>query len=222
MLVGDGRVSRHFVDRQRVDVNRMELASEYPYQWSNTDGKIKHWCFFLPVDERTTRVFFLFYFDALRFPLTLIAVPRWLMRPLLSISNWLLIRPLLMQDGAMVEAEQRAYEAKPEAPTIERNPAVIEFQKLIVENGGAIGAAWRRPNRPAWRRPLPDGCRPRRAVDAAALAARTLARRQGADGAWEGEVVWCPIITAEVVLMDFALAGRSRPSEAASSCAISR
>jgi hypothetical protein len=137
VLVGDGRVSRHFVDRQRVDVNRMELAFEYPYQWSNTDGKIKHWCFFLPLDARTTRVFFLFYFDALRFPLTPIAVPRWLMRPLLSISNRLMIRPLLMQDGAMVEAEQRAYEAKPDAPTTELNPAVIEFQKLIVDE-------WRR------------------------------------------------------------------------------
>lgn len=137
VLVGDGRVSRHFVDRKRVNVNRMDLCFEYPYQWSNTDGRIKHWCFFLPLDERTTRVFFLFYFDALRLPLTGIAVPRWLMRPLLGLSNRLLIRPLLMQDGAMVEAEQRAYETKPDAPITELNPAVIEFQRLIVEE-------WRR------------------------------------------------------------------------------
>jgi len=137
VLVGDGRVSRYFVDRKRVNVNRMELCFHYPHQWSNTDGKIKHWCFVLPLDERTTRVFFLFYFDALRLPFISIAVPRWLMRPLLRISNRLLIRPLLMQDGAMVEAEQSAYEAKPDASAIELNPAVIEFQKLIIEE-------WRR------------------------------------------------------------------------------
>jgi phenylpropionate dioxygenase-like ring-hydroxylating dioxygenase large terminal subunit len=132
VLVGDGRWSRHFVDRQRIDVNRMELCFAYPHQWSNTDGKIKHWCFVLPLDERTTRVFFLFYFAELRIPLTSITVPRWLMSPLLWISNRLMIRPLLMQDGVMVEAEQRAYEAQPDAPAIELNPVVIEFQRLII------------------------------------------------------------------------------------------
>ena len=137
VLVGDGRWSRHFVDRRRIDVNRMKLCFAYPHQWSNTDDKIKHWCFVLPLDERTTRVFFLFYFAALRIPFTRIAVPRWLMSPLLQISNWLMIRPLLMQDGAMVEAEQRAYETQPGAPAIELNPVVIEFQRLIV-------AEWRR------------------------------------------------------------------------------
>jgi len=40
------------------------------------------------------------------------------------------------------------------------------------------------------------------ARDAAAI---HLVHRQGPDGAWEGEVVWCPIITAEVVLLDTAL-----------------
>ena len=40
---------------------------------------------------------------------------------------------------------------------------------------------------------------------AASRAVANLASRQGADGAWEGEVVWCPIITAEVVLLDVAL-----------------
>ena len=51
VLVGDGRWSRHFVDRRRIDVNRMELCFAYPHQWSNTDDKIKHWCFVLPLDE---------------------------------------------------------------------------------------------------------------------------------------------------------------------------
>lgn len=137
VLVGDGRISKYFVDRKKVNVNRMELCFDYPHQWSNTDGRIKHWCFVLPLDPRTTRVFFLFYFDALRIPFTRVAVPRLVMKSLLRLSNRFLIRPLLLQDGAMVEAEQRAYEAKPDAPATELNPVVIEFQKLIIEK-------WRR------------------------------------------------------------------------------
>lgn len=44
------------------------------------------------------------------------------------------------------------------------------------------------------------------AVAAARAAAATqLVHRQGRDGGWEGEVVWCPIITAEVVFLDIAL-----------------
>ena len=137
VLVGDGIVSKHFVDRKRVNVNRMELCFDYPHQWSNTGDKIKHWCFVLPLDERTTRAFFLFYFDALRLPLIRRAVPRWLMRPLLNVSNRLLIRPLLVQDGTMVEAEQRAYELNADAPAVEFNPAVIAFQEVIIDE-------WRR------------------------------------------------------------------------------
>jgi lanosterol synthase len=37
---------------------------------------------------------------------------------------------------------------------------------------------------------------------ASELAGRTLATLQQADGSWEGEVVWCPIITAQVVILD--------------------
>ena len=132
VLVGDGRFSRHFVDRSKVNVNKMELCFDYPYQWSNTGDRIKHWCFVLPLDERTTRVFFLFYFDALRIPGTRVSIPRWLMKPLLHIANKVMIRPLLEQDGDMVEAEQKAYEANGGGSAVELNPAVIEFQKLMV------------------------------------------------------------------------------------------
>ena len=137
VLVGDGRFSKHFVDRSRVRVDRMELCFEYPYQWSDTGGRIKHWCFFLPMDARTTRVFFLFYFDAIQIPLLRVPMPRWLQLPLLRAARRVMIRPLLAQDGGMVEAEQQAYERRPHAPSIELNPAVIAFQKLVV-------AEWRR------------------------------------------------------------------------------
>ena len=41
-------------------------------------------------------------------------------------------------------------------------------------------------------------------------AAAALSRLQNAHGAWEGEVIWCPVITAQVVILH-AIAGR-RPT----------
>jgi len=130
--VGQGRISGLFVDRKRVNTNQMDLCFAYPYQWSNTDDKIKHWCFMLPIDERTTRVFFLFYFDALKIPFTPLRIPRWLMNAVLKVSNRVLIGPLLSQDGFAVEAEQAAYEKHWDAPLAELNPVVGLFQELII------------------------------------------------------------------------------------------
>ena len=130
--VGTGRISGLFVDRKRVDTNSIELCYDYPYQWSNTGSKIKHWCFLLPIDARTTRAFFLFYFDALKFPCTSVSIPRWLMAPLLRVTNRLLIRPLLNQDGFAVEAEQEGYETHFDAPLAELNPVVSLFQQLTI------------------------------------------------------------------------------------------
>jgi phenylpropionate dioxygenase-like ring-hydroxylating dioxygenase large terminal subunit len=130
--VGQGRISGLFVDRKRVNTNCMDLCFQYPYQWSNTGDRIKHWCFVLPVDERTTRVFFLFYFEALKIPLVPVRIPRTLMKAVLKIANKVLIRPLLDQDGFAVEAEQAAYERHWDAPLAELNPAVNLFQQVIV------------------------------------------------------------------------------------------
>jgi len=130
--VGGGRISGLFVDRARVNTNSIDLCYEYPYQWSSTDGKIKHWCFVLPMDEQTTRVFFLFYFDALKIPLTPWRIPRWLMAPVLRISNRVLIRPLLEQDGFAVQSEQEAYSRHFDSPIGELNPAVVQFQELTI------------------------------------------------------------------------------------------
>jgi len=132
VLVGDGRFSKYFVDRHKVNVNAMDLCFAYPYQWSDTGGRIKHWCFFLPMNERRTRAFFIFYFDAFRVPFTRLSIPAWLMRPLLRVARRVMIRPLLAQDGGMVAAEQEAYERDPRAPSIELNPVVLAFQDLIV------------------------------------------------------------------------------------------
>ncbi len=130
--IGNGRFTGLFVDRKRVNTNYIELCHEYPYQWSSTDGKIRHWCFVLPIDERTSRVFFLFYFDALKVPFTPWRIPRWLMTPVLKIANVLSIKPLLRQDGFAVEAEQEGYESNFNAPLAELNPAVNLFQQLTI------------------------------------------------------------------------------------------
>jgi 4beta-methylsterol monooxygenase len=130
--IGMGRISKLFVDRRRIDTNAIDLCYEYPYQWSDTDGKIKHWCFVLPVDECTTRVFFLFYFESLNIPLLPLRIPRVLMTVVLRISNRLLIEPLLRQDGFAVEAEQRAYETHWDQPIPDLNPAVGMFQQLTI------------------------------------------------------------------------------------------
>ncbi len=130
--IGASRIVGQFVDRTRVATNFIELCYDYPYQRSNTGGGIKHWCFLLPIDERTTRAFFLFYFNAFRIPFTSVRLPRFLMTPLLKIANRLHIKPLLDQDGFAVEAEQAGYEAHYEAPMIELNPAIALFQDLTI------------------------------------------------------------------------------------------
>ena len=130
--VGRGRISGLFVDHHRLDTTHMELCYQYPYQWSNTDDAIKHWLFVLPIDERTTRAFFLFYFKSLKVPLLPVRIPRFAMTAVLKISNRVLIGPLLAQDGVAVEAEQQGYEQHWDAPPIEYNPAVRAFQNVTV------------------------------------------------------------------------------------------
>jgi phenylpropionate dioxygenase-like ring-hydroxylating dioxygenase large terminal subunit len=131
--VGQGKISGLFVDRKRVDTSSMELAYEYPYQWSNTDDQIKHWLFVLPIDERTTRTFFLFYFKEFRVPFLPLHIPHRLMKPFLKISNKLLIEPLLRQDLYAVEAEQVGWEKHYEEPIAELSPAVQAFQTLTIK-----------------------------------------------------------------------------------------
>ena len=126
-----GRISGTFVDRKRVNTRSIELCYEYPYQWTNTGDSIKNWSFMLPIDERTTRAFFLFYFDALKIPLIDLKTPKWLTQTVLNIAKPLVFKPILLEDGVALEAEQQGYEANWDAPPIELNPVVPMFQKLI-------------------------------------------------------------------------------------------
>ena len=130
--VGRGRISGLFVDHDRLNTNHMELCFEYPYQRSNTDDEIKHWLFVLPIDERRTRTFFLFYFRSLKIPMLPVRIPRWAMTTVLRIANRMLIGPLLSQDRWAVEAEQTGYETNWDAAPIEVNPVVRSFQQVTV------------------------------------------------------------------------------------------
>jgi phenylpropionate dioxygenase-like ring-hydroxylating dioxygenase large terminal subunit len=125
-----GRISGIFVDRNRVNTRSIELCYDYPYQWTNTGDSIKNWSFMLPIDERTTRVFFLFYFDALTIPLFSIKTPKWLTQMVMNIAKPLVFKPILQEDGIALEAEMLAYETYWDAPPIELNPVVPMFQRL--------------------------------------------------------------------------------------------
>lgn len=131
--VGGGRITSLFVDRKSINTNAMELGYEYPYQWSNTDDAIKHWLFVLPIDERTTRAFFLFHFKSFKVPFTPFRVPRPLMDPLLEAANRLHIRPLLSEDGWACEAEQEGWERHWDQPIAEISPAVHAFQAFTIK-----------------------------------------------------------------------------------------
>ncbi|MDC0715754.1 aromatic ring-hydroxylating dioxygenase subunit alpha [Nannocystis sp. bb15-2] len=130
--VADGPLMKHFVDRKRTNVNAMTLCYQYPYQWSDTDGKIKDWCFCLPIDEQTTRSFFLFYFDSFKVPGLPLQIPRQVMEPVLGIAKQVVFKPLLEEDGVAVEAEQDGYNRHWQAPIAELNPAVHAFQALTI------------------------------------------------------------------------------------------
>ena len=72
---------------------------------------------------KQTRVFFLFYFDAVK-------RPRWLQETVLSPAKPLLFQPLLKEYGLAPEAEQLGYDQYCDAPPIELNPMMPMFQQL--------------------------------------------------------------------------------------------
>jgi phenylpropionate dioxygenase-like ring-hydroxylating dioxygenase large terminal subunit len=123
---------KNFIPRNEADTNHMRLCYDYPHQWSNTDDYIHHWCCVLPIDERTTRAFFLFYYRKVQIPVINLQIPHKVLTPILKVANRFLMAPLLEQDGFAVEEEQRGYDRHFDAPIAELNPAVKEFQLLTI------------------------------------------------------------------------------------------
>lgn len=130
--VGTGPFSGLFIDRKSIDTSSMKLGYQYPYQFSNTDDQIKHWLFVVPIDERTTRAFFLFCFKSFKVPFTAARMPKALMRPFMQIANELTIKPLLEEDRGAVEEEQLGWERFWDEPLAEINPVVKSFQDLTI------------------------------------------------------------------------------------------
>jgi 4beta-methylsterol monooxygenase len=122
--------------RRRVPPSPMTIGYEYPYhwaafEWSGIRGRIKYWTFLLPMDERTTRAFFVMLYDTLRVAALPVPLPhravRWLLR-----AAQPTVRSLLDQDGTALEAEQAGYEAHWTAPLVELNPAVAQLHRLTI------------------------------------------------------------------------------------------
>jgi phenylpropionate dioxygenase-like ring-hydroxylating dioxygenase large terminal subunit len=130
--VGTGRFSGLFIDRKSIDTSSMKLGYQYPYQFSNTDDQIKHWLFVVPIDEHTTRAFFLFCFKSFKVPFTSARIPKALMGPFMQVANELTIKPLLEEDRVAVEEEQRGWERFWDEPLAEINPVVKSFQDLTI------------------------------------------------------------------------------------------
>lgn len=131
-VIGGGGATKYFVDRNNIDTNSIKLGYEYPYQWSNTDGQIKHWLSVLPIDERTTKAFFIFYFKSFKVPFLPLRFPHRLMKTVLRAANEVQIKPVMAEDIMACEAEQRGYEEHYDEPIAEINPAVHAFQALTI------------------------------------------------------------------------------------------
>ncbi len=144
--VGDGQFNKLFINRERVNVDHMKLGYQYPYQWSNTDDQIKHWLFVCPIDERTSRSFFIFYFKQFVIPFTQIGIPKRLLQAFLPAAKQLTVKPLLAEDGVAVEAEQEGWERHWDAPLAELNPVVKAFQDLTIRKWEEYLATQRDPS----------------------------------------------------------------------------
>ena len=111
----EGPIMRRLFDRHdRAEMNLMELCQQYPYQWGNTGGRVKHWVFLTPLTHRRhASIFDFFYFNRVKVPLTPSHFPQKLMGLVLAIFNPIYIKPVTAQDGDAVAWEQEGYETRP-------------------------------------------------------------------------------------------------------------
>jgi len=88
----------------------------------------------LPINERNRRVFFPFYFDALKIPLISIKNRKRLTQMVLNIAKPLMFNPILDEDDIALGAELLGYETYRDAWPIELNPVVLIFQRLSAQS----------------------------------------------------------------------------------------
>jgi len=112
-------------------LTNMSLWYDYPMQRSNLEDKFLHWCFFLPIHERLTKVFFIFLWG----PISVLGIrlPYCLRPPLMSLAFKFYLIPLLSEDKYAMEEEQSAHIMHYDKNAVELNPIVSSFQQLTIE-----------------------------------------------------------------------------------------
>ena len=108
--IAAGRLQNMFIDRSQSDCDSHARRYDYPYHWSNTDGRIKHFLFTLPDDDSHNRHIFIFY----RQDHHQAAAPRPAARLVdgeqMDRRSAGYVQPLLGQDVWVIEHEQAAWE----------------------------------------------------------------------------------------------------------------
>jgi hypothetical protein len=131
--IGAGRLQNLFIDRSDSDCDHMVACYDYPYHWSNTDGRIKHFLITLPMDESSNRHFFIFYLrpGSVKLP-GLGRVPRWIADKMMKATRYTTLQPLLGQDVWVIRREQDGWNRHWDRPAPELSPVVKAFQDLTI------------------------------------------------------------------------------------------
>lgn len=131
--LSQSRVVKVAGEKQGKGFDRMTLWYKYPYQASNISDKYLHWLFMVPIDEKTTRCFFIFLFGSLEVPVIRRQIPRFLRKPLIYLINKFYVIPLLDEDLWALEEEQIAHDKHSEEHQYEFSPIIKDFQVMSLE-----------------------------------------------------------------------------------------
>lgn len=131
--IAAGRLQNMFIDRQNHDCDHMLACYDYPYHWSNTEGRIKHFLFTLPMDRTSNRHIFIFYVHpkTVKIP-GLGHMPRFISDKMMKAQRYVTLQPLLGQDVWVMKREQDGWERHWDRPAPELSPVVKEFQDLTI------------------------------------------------------------------------------------------
>lgn len=132
--IAAGRLQNIFINRTDAGCDHMLACYDYPYHWSNTDDRIKHFLFTLPIDRTHNRHIFIFYLrpDAVRLPLLGPRVPRFIAHQMMQFTRLTTLYPLLSQDVWVIKREQEGWERHWDRPSPEFSPVVRLFQDLTI------------------------------------------------------------------------------------------
>lgn len=132
--IAAGRLQNMFINRAESDCDHMLACYDYPYHWSNTDDRIKHFLFTLPIDENKNRHIFIFYVrhDTIKLPLIGPRLPHWFVSKMMKAQRYMTLQPLLGQDVWVIEREQDGWERHWDRPSPELSPVVKAFQDLTI------------------------------------------------------------------------------------------